>query len=175
MYGPQQSANTRQIPPRETSAGSLPYASFWQRVGASLIDGILLFVATLLGSWSVGFLYGASAGGNANLETAEGLGTVVGIAIPWLYFALMESSSRQATLGKTCAGIIVTDDQGERISFGKATGRFFGKYLSAIIFLVGYIMAAFTPKRQALHDILAGCLVLQGRQQANHQTFRLTH
>ena len=81
-------------------------------------------------------------------------------AAQWLYFALMESSSKQATLGKMALGIIVTDLNGNRLSFGRATGRYFGKIISGAILMIGYIMAGFTEKKQALHDIIAGCLVV---------------
>jgi uncharacterized RDD family membrane protein YckC len=72
----------------------------------------------------------------------------------------MESSPFQATIGKVAVGIYVADLQGQRISFGRATGRFFGKILSGAILLIGYLMAGFTEKKQALHDTMAGCLVL---------------
>ncbi len=80
--------------------------------------------------------------------------------MPWLYFALMESSPRQATLGKQALGIMVTDLAGQRISFARATGRFFAKILSGLILWIGYVMAAFTERKQALHDLLASCLVV---------------
>jgi uncharacterized RDD family membrane protein YckC len=80
----------------------------------------------------------------------------------WLYYASMESSAYQGTLGKMALGLIVTDMQGRRISFGRASGRFFAKLLTGLIpFFVGYIMAGFTEKKQALHDIIASCLVLR--------------
>ncbi|HXI44099.1 MAG TPA: RDD family protein, partial [Bryobacteraceae bacterium] len=72
----------------------------------------------------------------------------------------MESSHYQATLGKKALGIIVTDMNGNRISFARANGRFFGKWVSGMIMNIGYLMAAFTEKKQALHDLLAGCLVV---------------
>ena len=78
----------------------------------------------------------------------------------WLYFALMESSGKGATLGKMALGIKVTDLNGNGISFGTATGRFFGKMISGVILYIGFIMAGFTEKKQALHDIMAGCLVV---------------
>ena len=74
----------------------------------------------------------------------------------WLYWALMESSAWQATLGKKLFGLKVTDLQGRRISFARASGRYFGK-----IVFVGFIMVAFTEKKQALHDMIAGCLVVK--------------
>ena len=73
----------------------------------------------------------------------------------------MDSSSKQGTLGKMAIGIKVTDLEGKRITFGRATGRHFGKYLSYFTMYIGYLMAAFTQKRQALHDIIAGTLVLE--------------
>ncbi|MBI4809901.1 MAG: RDD family protein, partial [Ignavibacteriales bacterium] len=77
----------------------------------------------------------------------------------WLYFALMESM-KGATLGKMALGIIVTDMKGNRISFGRATGRYYGKIISSLTLSIGYIMAGFTQQKQALHDIIAGCLVI---------------
>jgi uncharacterized RDD family membrane protein YckC len=74
----------------------------------------------------------------------------------------MESSVRQATFGKSVMSLRVTDDGGQRISFGRATGRFFAKIVSGMVpLLIGYIMAAFTEKKQALHDLIAGTLVLR--------------
>lgn len=86
---------------------------------------------------------------------------VLGVVIEWLYYALLESSAWQATIGKKTLGLEVTDLAGRRISFARATGRYFGKFISAIIFLIGYIMAGFTEKKQALHDMMAGCLVMR--------------
>ncbi|MCI0556277.1 MAG: RDD family protein, partial [Anaerolineae bacterium] len=61
---------------------------------------------------------------------------------------------------KMALGIVVTDMNGNRISFGRATGRYFGKILSGLIIYIGYIMVAFTEKKQGLHDMMASCLVL---------------
>jgi uncharacterized RDD family membrane protein YckC len=80
----------------------------------------------------------------------------------WLYFAWMESSETQGTLGKMALALIVTDMQGNRISFGRASGRFFAKIITGMVPLaIGYIMAGFTEKKQALHDIIASCLVMR--------------
>jgi uncharacterized RDD family membrane protein YckC len=84
---------------------------------------------------------------------------LLGIAGNWLYEAFMESSTYQATLGKMIFGMKVTDLYGNRISFGRATGRHFAKYISFIIFCIGFIMVGFTERKQGLHDILAGTLV----------------
>ena len=82
------------------------------------------------------------------------------LVIPWLYWALMESFSKQATLGKRALGILVTDIEGRRISFGRATVRYWAKIISSLTLLIGFIIAGFTSRKQALHDIISGCLVV---------------
>ncbi|MDB9741236.1 RDD family protein [Akkermansiaceae bacterium] len=84
---------------------------------------------------------------------------VVTVIFPWLYFAIMESSSKQGTLGKMALGIVVTDMNGQRISFGKATGRYFAKIISGMILFIGYLMYFGSDKGQCLHDMMANCLV----------------
>jgi len=86
---------------------------------------------------------------------------VIRIVINWLYYALLQSSAWQATLGKKALGLEVTDLQGRRISFGRATGRFFAKFLSLMIVFIGFLMIGFTERKQGLHDILAGTLVIR--------------
>ena len=78
----------------------------------------------------------------------------------WLYFALFESSAMQATPGKRAMGLKVVGETGRRIGFGKATGRYFGKIVSGMIFNIGYLMAGLTARKQALHDLMAGTLVV---------------
>jgi uncharacterized RDD family membrane protein YckC len=78
----------------------------------------------------------------------------------WCYFAGMESSPLRATVGKLAVGVYVTDMEGKRISFAKATGRYFGKIISGLILCIGYILAGTTEKKQALHDSMANCLVM---------------
>jgi uncharacterized RDD family membrane protein YckC len=143
------------------------YASFWLRFAAYLIDTFivsLVFVPVVL---VLGIVLAASSDSrdDATAELIQAVNMVinlVSIVATWLYSSLLESSSWQGTVGKKLIGLRVTDLNGSRISFGKATGRHFGKILSSLICLVGFIMAAFTEKRQALHDQLAGTLVLTG-------------
>jgi uncharacterized RDD family membrane protein YckC len=78
----------------------------------------------------------------------------------WLYYALFESSALQATPGKLALGIKVVDEAGNRIGFGKASGRWFAKIVSNLILGIGYLMAGFTARKQALHDMMAGTLVV---------------
>ncbi|MNJ58800.1 RDD family protein [compost metagenome] len=81
-------------------------------------------------------------------------------SVPWLYYAILESSKLQGTFGKKALGIIVVDQYYERVSFGRASGRFWSRILSFLTIYVGYIMAAFTKKKQALHDLIAQTYVV---------------
>jgi uncharacterized RDD family membrane protein YckC len=143
------------------------YGGFWIRVVAAIIDAILLRVVVA----PVGMIFGGLglAGGMMGGIPHVGMGLLGGgITIillvfgSWLYEALMESSSYQATLGKMIFGMKVTDLSGNRISLGRATGRHFAKWLSAMILFIGYIMVGFTERKQGLHDLLAGTLVRRG-------------
>src|SRR5260370_40401077 len=92
------------------------------------------------------------------------LAATASLAVTWLYHALMESSEWQATVGKKALGLVVTNMSGHRVSFGRATGRHFAKIVTNLVSFgigLGYLMAAFTEKKQALHDMLAACLVLR--------------
>ncbi|MEZ5015486.1 MAG: RDD family protein [Flavipsychrobacter sp.] len=127
------------------------FAGFWARFFAVFIDGLILFIPVLV----LKYLIDGNFFGNNTITSS-----LVSIVIRWLYFAIQESSSKQATFGKQLLDIKVTDEYGKRIGFGRATGRFFGKILSAIILLIGFIMAGFTARKQALHDMLANTLVV---------------
>lgn len=146
------------VPPPTQFENSKHYAGFWKRFAASIIDGIIVLVSNFLIGFVFGFILVASK--TLDLEDMEILGNIIGIVTNWLYFSVMESSPTQATLGKIALGIKVTDLNGERISFGNATGRHFGKVISACIFLIGFLMVGFTEKKQGLHDMMAGCLVV---------------
>jgi len=137
----------------------MKYASFWSRFLASLLDDIIVYILAYMAGAVAGFIFGAI--GVATTERGFfALGFMVGGVVAWLYYALLESSPKQATLGKQALGIVVTDLRGDRISFGKATGRHFAQILSALLLFIGYLMVAFTEKKQALHDIIAGTLVV---------------
>jgi uncharacterized RDD family membrane protein YckC len=144
------------------------YAGFWKRFVAYLLDQIIISVIGFFIVVPVLAMIGLSLFSSDFEPSEEFILTLVTayfsviillVAAEWLYFALMESM-KGATLGKMALGIIVTDLQGNRISFGRATGRYFAKIISSLTLLVGYIMAGFTEKKQALHDIIAGCLVI---------------
>ena len=151
------------------------YAGFWLRLAAYIIDYFVLqiaggIVALPIILTMVGGIITASQQPDSTIKVLGILSVIGGsllllililLAVGWLYYAIMESSTPQGTLGKMAVGIKVTDMQGNRISFGRATGRYFGKIISKIIFYIGFIMAGFTDKKQALHDIMAECLVVR--------------
>jgi uncharacterized RDD family membrane protein YckC len=160
-------------PTQPMVAAQLPYAGFWKRVWAYLIDSLIVGGVFALLAIVVFLAIGGGAlisGSENSQDFAAGMGVaaillivfayVALIVIVWLYFAKMESSERQATFGKKAVGIYVTDVNGQRLSFGRASGRFFGKIVTGMIPLgIGWIMAGFTAKKQALHDMIAGTLV----------------
>lgn len=133
------------------------YAGFWRRVVAFLIDALIIQVLFIF----FAAVFDAATilpGGDVVVLTTGGYW--LSVLLPWLYWAGCESSSRQGTLGKVAMGINVTDLEGKKISFGRATLRYFGKYVSGFFLGMGFLMAAITDKKQALHDILADSLVI---------------
>jgi uncharacterized RDD family membrane protein YckC len=140
----------------------LVYAGFWLRFAAVIVDGFVLLPLALV---SVGLNYISSSSSNDSVKLVIALFALVYmlfcLIVQWLYFALQEASVHQATLGKRLLGLRVTDAQGNRIGFGRATGRYFGKILSGLIFYIGFMMAGWTPRKQALHDMLADTLVVR--------------
>jgi len=123
-----------------TSPTGLPVSGFGVRVGATLIDELIMFIP------------GVIAG-----TVIPVLGWII---VDWLYNALQESSSYQATVGKRAVGIIVVGERGQRISFGQATGRYFGKILSWMTLGLLFLMVAFSENKRGLHDIMAGTFVV---------------
>ena len=146
------------------------YAGFWQRLIAYLIDSFLIgsvqlmILLPFLGVVGLGFL-------GFEMQDSPGIILLIvaccvvwatfGFFTKWLYYALMESSSQQATVGKIVLRLKVTDLRGERITFARATGRYFGRILSGLLLGVGFLMAAFTQQKQTLHDIIAATLVIE--------------
>lgn len=173
----------QQVPPLPAAPlqqSKYRYAGFWIRFLAYLIDQLVIsvvgFVFMLIGLMM-------TFGGITSLDQFEdpepalivGLvggwivfGIVYGVA-QWLYFAFMESSASRGTLGKMALGLQVIGPTGHTISFARATGRYFAKILSSLILMVGYIMAGFTPKKQALHDLLADTYVVKQRDSLDYE------
>ncbi len=147
-------------------AGETRYAGFWLRFVAYLIDSGVVGVFNFIVGITLGLIIAASGGGRAmrgydpQMVLMGGV-YLVGFVAWLLYFAFMESSSWQATLGKKALSLMVTDSEGNRLSFGHALGRNLAKFLSFVTLYIGFILAGFTQKKQALHDMVAGCLVVK--------------
>ncbi len=141
----------------------MQYGGFWVRVVAYIIDVVLMGVVGVVIALVFGGVFGIAGGDVSDPNAGPSLllnliSVVLGVA----YFAGMESSEWQATVGKKAMGLVVTDTNGNRISFLRALGRYFSKVLSGLILGIGYIMVAFTERKQGLHDMIASTLVVKG-------------
>lgn len=145
----------------------MEYAGFWRRAAALLLDMILTFIAV---SVAFGFVLPEAAFDSSNENMLGHSWNGVVLIFGWLYYAIFESSSMQATPVKKALGLIVTNLSGERIGFGRATARYFAKFASSVILLIGYIMAAFTKRKQGLHDFIAQTLVYKAGSSAELNT-----
>ncbi len=152
------------------------YAGFWLRVAAAIIDGVIMSIALgvllvpLFLFSGIGAQFGGLAERHGRPDPALIVGfvgmilvfAVVSVLGQWLYHAYLESGEKQGTWGKQMMGVYVTDLVGNPTTFGRASGRFFAKIVTGMIPLgIGYVMAGFTERRQALHDMIASCLVLR--------------
>jgi uncharacterized RDD family membrane protein YckC len=142
----------------ESLTGPTVYAGFWVRYVAVVLDTLLAGLAGAVIGFVVGFV-GALLG--LGEDGTTWLGGVAGAVIGWLYFAVTESSQHRASPGKRALRLqVLTADGERRISFLRATGRWAARYLSLLPFLIGYLMQPFTARKQALHDLLAGTVVV---------------
>ena len=157
----------------------VPYAGFWLRFVAYLLDVLIVSIVAFPISIGLAVVTGLTAaigamGSNgqendpAALLATAGFVTFICLLFLimlgglWLYYALLESSSWQGTVGKKALGLKVTDLDGRPISFARASGRFFARLITGLVPLaIGYILAGITAKKQALHDMIAGTLVLR--------------
>lgn len=153
------------------------YASFLKRVAAFLIDSALL--SFVFGGVSV-LLFASSGFWDALLRMAQSgqfdyyeylrayigplsMSSLLSFAASFVYYTLMDSSSEQGTLGKMALKIKVTDINGNKLTYGRAVGRYFARYITKIAnnaFYIGYLMYFFTDKKQVLHDVIASTMVL---------------
>ena len=174
-----QPAGPAEVTPHWQPAPAVAYAGFWLRFVAYLLDNLILgvpigiIIIILVLSSSFGAIMHGSAPNPPSPDQvfdALGVGFFVGVGVVillaiagnWLYYAAFESSSWQATPGKKVLNIFVTDMAGNRITFGRATGRFFARFVTRLIPLgIGYILAGITERKQALHDMIASTLVLR--------------
>ncbi|GLQ92952.1 RDD family protein [Dyella acidisoli] len=165
--------------PPNVATADVEYAGFWIRVTAYFIDCVVMYIPCTL----LGMLFGTQAKQEALLQQTQNMspddpatlhalthfyagmgGYLLAATLAWwIYSALCESSAWQATVGKLAVGIRVTDLQGKRINLARAVGRYGAQLISAFLFCIGYLMVAFTRRKQGLHDLIASTLVLKGR------------
>ena len=149
-----------------------PYGGFWRRFWALLLDSFIASIPPAvicipLLMLPIAQIGAAPEGQEPSLRpfimllAVYVLWCVLSCICMWLYFALLESGKHQATWGKRLLGIKVVGSQGERISFARATGRYFSKILSYMICYIGFIMMPFTNRKRALHDMIAGTYVVK--------------
>jgi len=156
--------------PAPSMVAEFAFAGFWKRAIAYIFDGIIFSILLTI----IFLIFGSSMINMNNPQAMLNMGVtfIIGFYISiyvgwWLYFAILESSSLQATLGKKMMGIKVTDMQGQPLSFMHATGRHFSGFVTQMTFFIGFLMIAFTSRKQALHDKMASTLVVNKRYDAN--------
>ena len=146
------------------------YAGFWRRWAALFLDQLILGIPLSIVYFFIMLGMGLTSGVFNTTQPPMGaiLGMEFGFYLIWwaaglFYYATLESSEAQATFGKRALGIKVTDTEGRRIGFKQAMGRWFAAALSYMSIYIGFLMAGFTQRKQALHDIIAGTLVVRTR------------
>lgn len=144
--------------PATVATGTHP--GFFLRVAAYLIDSIVTYALAMVASYAVtmSIVYSESTGP----FDLSFLGPIAGIAASWIYFAWMESSPRQATFGKLACNFHVTDLEGRRITFARASVRYFGIFVSWFLLGIGFLFCLWSERRQCLHDMIAGCVMING-------------
>lgn len=145
------------------------YAGFWLRVVATLLDAFVMFIPVgWVLTFTIIFIHVAF---RMNDDIRAIVLIISLLLIPTLtlmiYSALMESSRWQGTVGKLVVGLHVGDLDGRRLTLGRSARRTVAKCLSTITIGIGYLLCGFTKRKQALHDIVAKCLVLRGRRPAS--------
>ena len=158
---------TGQPTPNPATSGGATFqlAEFLPRVGAALLDGLFLGLIGCIPNVIVfGMLLAANANKPENAEAAGILANIcssfIGFIVGAVYFVTLDSSAKQGTWGKQIVGLKVADLEGRRISVGRAVGRYFAHFLSYCTCSIGFLLPLFTQKRQTLHDLLCGCIVV---------------
>lgn len=149
-------------------AGMLEYAGFWRRFWAFCLDSIVVALLMI----PIRMIVAVPVISNAfnedmtpesifSMMAAGAAGAFFGVLLQWIYFAFMESSAKQGTLGKIALGIQVAGLDGRRVSFARATGRYFARMITALTLGIGYLIQPFTARRQTLHDMISGTVVVR--------------
>ena len=148
--------------------GEVVYAGFLRRFAARFLDGLVLGVPLTVLMFAASVGVGATAGSGGSTDAFVLLAYLASFAVHGVYFSAMHSSSWQASLGKRAMGIKVTDEHGGRLGFVQALGRWFAAALSYLTVYVGFLMAAVTERKRALHDMVAGTLVVDRWAYTDH-------
>lgn len=161
-----------------TLGGRVVYAGFWKRYAAAFIDSFIVSAISYAVIIPISLMMGVSAAGMSRSGgdpfasgasiTLIGLMYLILLGMPAVYFGWMHSSANQASLGKMAVGIKVVRTDGQRITFWRGFGRYFGYMLSALMLYIGLIMAAFTDRKQALHDMICDTLVVDKHAYTDH-------
>lgn len=169
------SADSPYLPPaaplasvaRVVAGGEVIYAGFWKRVAASLIDGLIVGV--------IGGVLGTLVGGLLGMALSVSLGdylsgggpfflqiitNLISIGATAAYYAGFHSARVQATPGKMAVGIKVVRSDGHPITLARGIGRYFATWISYLTLAIGFLMAAFTDRKRALHDMICDTLVV---------------
>lgn len=165
--------------PSTTTAALEDYAGFWKRVAAYILDAIILYIPSLVISKMMGAEAAEAVMRQAQLSAPADPqvlmnslmqfyatmfpAMLLSFVLAWMYYAFCESSAWQATVGKLALGIRVTDLQGKRLTLARSLARYPSMILSNLTLFIGYLMVAWTQRKQGLHDMIAGTLVLNGR------------
>jgi uncharacterized RDD family membrane protein YckC len=149
------------------------YAGFWKRVAANIIDSFIVGVVGGVIGAIIGGVMGAGFGlngglGGGGLLAIQVVTNLVSLCLTAAYYAWFHASSHQATLGKMAIGIKVVRSNGEAISFLRGIGRYFATIISGITLGIGFVMAAFTARKQALHDMICDTLVVDRWAYTDH-------
>ncbi|WP_369942699.1 RDD family protein [Xanthomonas medicagonis] len=169
-------AATLAAEPQFVAGGEVVQAGFWKRTAAYLIDGTLVGIVSQMVQMVllIGFFgFSALGSGSPDFNNPGGIIMLVMVyllplAMTALYFGMFHASAKQATLGKMAVGIKVVRSDGRRISLGRGIGRYFGFLVSSLTLCIGFLMAAFTERKQALHDMMCDTLVVDKWAYTDH-------
>ena len=146
-------------------AGDVVYAGFWRRLAANFIDSFIIGIAALPITLPAGIAMGALGNHGdteawAQILVFQLVIQLVALVVTVVYFSCFHASRLMASPGKLAVGIKVVRTDGSRLGFGRAVGRGFAYYLSFLTLYVGFVMAAFTRRKQGLHDLICDTLVV---------------
>jgi len=154
--------------PSVVHGGHIVYAAFWKRFAAAFIDNFVLAIAGAMIGVVIGGAGALSGDVSPEYSGLDAFIQIVSMLMGASYFGWMYASSHQASLGKMAVGIKVVRTDGSPIGFWRGFGRYFAMIPSALILMIGYLMAAFTARKQALHDMICDTLVVDKHAFTDH-------